>query len=427
MVVGRTVYTFAFRVLIPFFLFRIAWRGFKSPGYWRHWPERFGFGVYPKTAEKLVWLHGVSVGEVLAAKPLIDQMRQLCPDWDWLITVTTPTGRERAQALFGDFATIRYLPYDLPGAVDRFLNGASPCLAVIMETEFWPNLFARSAQRGVPLALVNVRMSEKSAAGYARFSSLTNELLSHVNWAAVQTDDDRRRLLELGLPGDRSTVTGTIKLDARISSSTVALGKALREELGSTRPLWIAASTRPGEEEIVLDAHKHVIRALPNAGLLLVPRHPERFSDVAQLVTQRGFDLVRRSDGSTSEKPWQVYLGDTMGELSVFYAASDVAFVGGSLVPLGGQNIMEPAALGLPVVSGPHTFNFAQIAVDLEKVGGLTRVTDAMELARVVVKLIQVESDRKAQGSRAKAYVIANQGATAKVASRLTAMVPSNH
>lgn len=427
MSVGRTVYTFAFRILIPFFLFRIAWRGFKSPGYWRHWPERFGFGVYPKTPAKLVWLHGVSVGEVLAAKPLVDQMRQHRPGWGWLITVTTPTGRDRAQALYGEFATVRYLPYDLPGAMKRFLIGANPCLAVIMETEFWPNLFAQSAQRGIPLALVNVRMSEKSAAGYARFSSLTKELLSHVKWAAVQTDDDCRRLLALGLPSERSTVTGTIKLDARISTSTVALGKALREELGSSRPLWIAASTRHGEEEIILEAHQYVIRTLPSVGLLLVPRHPERFNEVADLITRRGFELIRRTNGASPGKHWQVYLGDTMGELSVFYAASDLAFVGGSLVPLGGQNIMEPAALGLPVVSGPHTFNFAQIASDLESAGGLTRVNDAAELAQVVVRLLQFDNERVAQGSRAQAYVTANRGAAEWVAGQLAAMVPSEN
>lgn len=422
MVLSRRLYTLLLYVLTPLFIARLALRGMKAPAYFGHWPERFGFGGRLSRSKTVVWLHAVSVGEVLAARPLVERLRTRLPHNDWLITVTTPTGRERAEAVFGAFATVRYLPYDLPGAVRRFLDRIEPALAVVMETELWPNLFAELRRRNVPLVLANVRMSEKSATGYRKFAALTRDILSNVTWAAVQTEHDRRRMVELGLSAERIAVTGSVKLDAQIFPESITAGRHLRELLGVNRPIWIAASTRPHEEAIVLDAHRDVLRQLPDAGLLLVPRHPERFEEVAQLIAQRGFVSHRRSSASAPSRDWQVYLGDTMGELTTLYAASDVAFVGGSIEPLGGQNILEPAALGLPVLSGPHTFNFAQVADELEKAGGLVRVADAAELAASVVRLLRSAPDRHEQGCCARNYVTANQGATDRVVEGILAL-----
>lgn len=415
MVFSRPLYTFLLRLLTPLLIARLAWRGAKAPAYFRHWPERFGFsGLWPQS-KSVLWLHAVSVGEVLAARPLVERLKRQFPEHGWMITVTTPTGRERAEAAFGAFATVRYLPYDLPGANRRFLAHFQPVMAVVMETEFWPNLFAEIRARGIPLVLANVRMSERSAAGYARFATLTRDMLSCVTWAAVQTEDDGRRMVELGLNATRMAVTGSVKVDAPIAPEAIAAGRDLRRLLGVDRPLWIAASTRSGEEAIVLEAHNEVLKKIPAAGLLLVPRHPERFDEVAQLATQMGFLVHRRSGPSAPAAQWQVYLGDTMGELTTLYGAADVAFVGGSLVPLGGQNVLEPAAIGLPVLSGPHTFNFALVADELARAGGLVRVANAADLASHVVHLLSSAPDRQAQGQRARDYVTANQGAADKV------------
>ena len=405
----RHLYSALFYLATPLILARLAWSGRRNRGYWRRWPERFGYAPgTPKPGG--IWVHAVSVGEVIAALPLVERLQAAHPDLAVTVTTMTPTGSERVRAALGDRVHHRYLPYDLPGAVGRFLDDVRPRLGLLMETELWPNLVAGCAARDVPLVLANARLSAGSAAGYRRIGGLVRPLLGALGAIGAQAEADARRFVDLGADPARVSVTGSIKFDLAIDDATRDAGLALREELGPDRPCWIAASTHEGEDEIALTAHAEVSARFPGAVLVLVPRHPERFVRVASLCASRGFAVARRSRGEPGGEA-TVYLGDTMGELLALYAAADVAFVGGSLVPTGGHNPLEPAALGLPVITGPHLHNFARIAGLLEEAGALTTVADAGGLASRVVELLESPELAAACGTAGREVVARNRGA----------------
>ena len=406
----RFIYSLLLYLLVPWVLTRLVWRGLQNRGYWRRWGERFGF--VPRRQGPLIWLHAVSVGEVRASAPLVKALRRDYPGITILITTMTPTGSATVHELFGAAVAHCYVPYDLPTAVWRFLNRSRPRLALIMETELWPNLFHQCHTRGVPLILANVRMSEKSARGYRRFAGLTRATLAGVSRVGAQTEADAERMRALG--ATQVEVTGSIKFEMDVPADLAARTAALRGAIGN-RPVWVAASTRVGEEEYVLDAFARLRERMPLLLLVLVPRHPERFETVARLCHQRGFPIERRSHGSKSVvSETAILLGDTMGELLLFHAAADVSYIGGSLVPFGGQNLLEAAAVGTPVVFGPHMFNFSEISRMALERGAGRQVQDAAELASAVAGYLENPAARKVAGEAGQRMVAENRGALAK-------------
>lgn len=406
----RILYSLLMYLLIPPTLQRLLWRGFRQRGYWRRWNERFGF--VPRLAGPVLWVHAVSVGEVRAAGPLVQALRAEYPDYRILVTTMTPTGSETVRQLFGDNVAHCYVPYDLPTAVARFLERTNPQLALIMETELWPNLFHACRARKIPLVVANARLSEKSARGYRRIAGLTRATLSGVSVIGAQSDDDAARLRALGAA--RVTVTGSIKFELSVPDDITSRARDLRTGFGN-RPVWIAASTRDGEEVHVLDAFSVLTQQYPELLLVLVPRHPERFETVARLCMQRGYAIERRSQHHKAVAPGTaILLGDTMGELLLFYAAADVSYIGGSLLPLGGQNLLESLAVGTPVVFGPHMFNFSEISrMSLERGAG-RQVQDAEGLASAVGDYLADSDARRSAGDAGRRMVQANRGALAR-------------
>jgi 3-deoxy-D-manno-octulosonic-acid transferase len=410
----RIAYTILLYLLAPAVLLRLAWRGLRAPAYLRRWPERFGY-IEPPLGEQVIWLHAVSVGEVQAAQPLIRALLERYPDHSLLVTTVTPTGSARVQALFGSEVAHVYAPYDLPGTVVRFFERVRPCLAIVMETELWPNLFTACRRRSIPLLLVNARLSGKSVRGYRRVRSLASQTLAAVTRIAAQGEADARRFVSLGADSARVVVTGNLKFEQRIVPSLLERAEVLRREWGTGRPVWIAASTHEGEDELVLDVFRQLRRQFGDCLLVLVPRHPERFEPVAELCRQRGLRTVLRSSREPCTAETQVFIGDSMGELPLFYAASDVAFVGGSLVHHGGHNLLEPAALGIPVVTGPHVFNFTEICDLLLAADACRKVESVAGLERVVREWLGDANARHRVGEQGRRVVERNRGALASV------------
>jgi len=405
----RHLYTALLYLATPPILLRLIWAGRRNRAYWRRWPERFGFVSDPIPPDG-IWLHAVSVGEVIAALPLIERLHARYPERAITVTTSTPTGSDRVRAALGASVHHIYLPYDLPGAVSRFVSAVRPRLGVIMETELWPNLVACCAGQGIPVVLANARLSAGSATGYRRVAGLARSMLGDLAAIAAQAEADAGRFIALGADPAKVVVTGSIKFDLEVDAATVAAGQALRAELGTGRPCWIAASTHDGEDEAVLDAHAAIRARTPDALLLLVPRHPERFDRVAALCKARGCSVARLSHAAPAAGV-EVYLGDTMGELRLFYAAADLAFVGGSLVPTGGHNPLEPAALGLPILAGPHMHNFVRIADLLGEAGALMTVNDGADLAKRIIGLFASPERAAAAGAAGGEVVVRNRGA----------------
>jgi len=397
---------------LPFIFLRLLWRSRNAPDYRRRWAERLGF--CPFRLQQSIWVHSVSVGETIAAIPLIKALLERYPQYPLLVTTMTPTGAARVKAAFADRVQHAYIPYDLPGAVKRFLNRVDPQILVIMETEIWPNLLAACRKRQIPIVLTNARLSAKSAAGYQRIAPLTRTMLAEIQQLAAQAQADADRFIALGMSKERVTVTGNIKFDIAIAEDLIARSEVLRHQLGKSRPVWIAASTHEGEEDIILDAHRQVLAKFPESLLILVPRHPERFTQIAQLAQQKKFMVARRSENTTCTPATSIYLGDTMGELMLLYAVSDVAFVAGSFAKVGGHNLLEPAVLGKPVISGPQLFNFAAISEMLASSQALTIVTDANQLAQAVTRFFAETRLQQQMGDRARKVVEANRGALAR-------------
>lgn len=408
----RRLYTSLLYLAVPLILARLYWRGRKAPDYRRRWNERFGFfSTLPKSG--CIWIHAVSLGETRAALPLIRALQARYPQISLLITTTTPTGSRQVTEALGNTVYHVYAPYDLPGAVARFLKQSRPRLAVIMETELWPNLFRRCRAAGIPLIVANARLSERSLRGYHKLGRLTAWTLEQVTMIAAQTETDARRFRSLGATPERVRVIGNIKYDLNLPEGLVERGRELRQTWGAERPVLIAASTHNGEDEQILEAFARLRRTLPTLLLLLVPRHPERFPTVAGLCRRSGWQVATRSERRSSAADVDIFLGDTMGELLLFYGCADVAFVGGSLAPTGGHNVLEPALLGLPVLFGPHMFNFAEISQRLLEAEAAFRVENAQELADRAEHLFTAPALKQAAGERGRAVVAANRGALA--------------
>lgn len=405
----RALYTLAWWLALPWVFLYLAWRAHRQPEYLCHWNERLG--AAPRLAGRpVIWVHAVSVGETRAAAPLIQALRANYPDHTLLITHTTPTGRATGAQLFGGEVVQSYLPYDLPWCVRRFFARTQPRLAVILETEIWPNLLTACAWQGVPVFLVNARLSARSARGYARLGPLTRASLERFTGIAAQTAADAERLRRLG--ARQVVVTGNLKFDVPPPADAARRAAELRAAFAG-RFVWLAASTREGEEDLLLDALAAL--DLPDLLLVIVPRHPQRFEAVARAIAMRGLKFARRSEGRAPAADTRVYLGDSLGELPAFYAAADLAFIGGSLLPYGGQNLIEAAAAGVPVLIGPHTWNFAEAAEQAVTCGAALRVAGVGELVAAVKALYADGARRQVMAAAGRAYAQAQQGATERV------------
>jgi 3-deoxy-D-manno-octulosonic-acid transferase len=412
----RFLYLVGVYLAAPLVSLLLLWRGFADRSYWHNFAERFGFGA--PLPPQGVWLHAVSVGEVQACAPLVSALAQRHPQLPLTVTTFTPTGAARARALFGNLAQVRYVPFDLPGAVRRFFRRVQPRLAVIFETELWPNLYRESARRRVPLVLASARLSARSVSRYQRLGTLFRETVARTALIAAQGAPDAERFESLGADPANTHVTGNIKFDFELPPDIVARGARLRARYAAARPLWVAGSTHGGgEEEAVLAAQQLVCREHPEALLVLAPRHPPRFAEVAQALQQAGIPFRRRSDAAdaAAEAACAVVLLDSLGELLDFYAAADVAFVGGSLVPVGGHNLLEPAALGVPVLTGPSYANSEAIAQLLVQRGAAEVVRTAAELADRLNTLLADPAARARMGAAGRASVDSNRGALVKL------------
>ena len=407
----RLIYAMLFYLAQPLIWTRLAWRARKQPEYLQHLGERYGLHEQARP-DRLLWLHAVSVGETRAAEPLIKALLNEYPDHSLLLTHMTPTGRAVGGELIGKYGPRliqAYLPYDLPDACVRFFDYFKPRLGLLMETEIWPNLIATARQREIPMLLVNARLSVKSQQGYQRFLPLIRPALGKLAGVAAQTSADGERLKSIG--AGEVCITGNLKFDVTPAPEKLRLGAEWRQSFGN-RPVWLAASTREGEESFILDAFSRL--DLPGLLLLLVPRHPQRFNEVAAMVEERRLSFCRRSEGAFPTPETRVWLGDSMGEMPAYFASSDISLIGGTLLPFGGQNLIEAAACGCPVLVGPHTFNFAQATDDALACGAAQRVADAADAAAWVKKLLV---DTKALQTMRKAAVSFSQehrGATAR-------------
>lgn len=414
---ARILYTLAVVVLLPWAFLHLAWRSRRQPEYLQHWRERLGF-YGARTAGDVIWIHAVSVGETRAAQPLVAALRQRHPGCQIVMSHMTPTGRQTAETLFGDGVLRVYLPYDTPWAVAAFLDRFRPKLGLVMETELWPNLVAACRRRVLPLLLVNARLSERSARRYARVAALARQTLSGLAAVAAQAEDDARRLRELGAP--EVSVLGNVKFDIDPPPPQLALGDEFRRRIGD-RPVFLCASTREGEEALILDAWPQDQRAL----LVIVPRHPQRFEEVAALLTARGLRTQRRSDQATIATDTRVWLGDSMGELFAYYAAADVAFVGGSLLDYGCQNLIEPCSIGRPVLIGPSTFNFAEAAREALAARAALQVPEAPALAAEALALLADPVRRAAMADSGRSFAARHRGATARTLALIERFIPA--
>ena len=409
----RVLYSLVLYLCAPLALCYLLLRGTKNRAYLERIPERFGYIPEPGSAQPVIWIHAVSVGEVKASGMLVKRLLSAYPDCRVLMTTVTPTGAARVRSLFAGTVEHRYLPYDLPHAVLLFLRRINPRLLVILETEIWPNLLYYCKRRGVPAILVNARLSSASYQGYLklrRFSASAVQSLSHI---AARGAEDAERFLALGADPARVSIAGNLKFDIDTGADIVAQTASLRRSIAAGRPVWIAASTHAGEEEQALDAFVRVRQAFADCLLIIAPRHPERFDKVYDLCRRRGLDVARRSAAAGVEaRDTDVYLLDTLGELPLFYACADAAFVGGSLTPVGGHNVLEPAALGVPLISGPHTANFREVIELFKADDAIMIVTDAAQLAAAVTGLLQDADLGRARGERGQRLVRRNQGAT---------------
>ncbi len=408
---NRFYYSVLLYLILPLVPLKLLWRGIKQPAYRQHWGERFGFYSI-KLCKPVIWLHCVSVGETRAAEPLINALQATYPNHQILLTHGTPTGRETGEALFGNGVERVYLPYDVPFAVHRFLAHFKPAIALMMETELWFNLIAACKQRKIPVLLLNARLSEKSAKGYAKLGRLAQVGLQSLTSVAAQTADDAARLKHLG--AQNISVAGNLKFDVKPTADSFDKGLQLRKQLGD-RPVFLAASTRDGEEALILDSLNKI--SIPNLLTIIVPRHPQRFDAVATLLEQRGIHYQRKSllNSGALIANAQVVLGDTMGEMSMYYAACDMTLIGGSLLNYGGQNLIEAAHVGKPILIGEHTFNFAQASDDAVTAGAAMRVKDADDLMQNVDRLLKSKTELANMQQAALGFSVAYAGATVRL------------
>lgn len=417
--------------LLPILLF-LQWRkGFRNKGYWQHWNERLGFTHFPERLPEQVqlsdehgsstvdenfrydfWIHAVSVGEARAITPLVKRLLAEQPDRRILMTMSTPTGRDTVRLLLKDTVDLCYLPYDVGFCVNQFLRRARPKVAIIVETEVWPNLIVKAKKQRIPVLYVNVRLSERSFLKYQRFPKFSNAIFGRIAYMAIQGPADAARLNQLGVPIGKFSITGNIKFDVQMPASLEESARGLRGLFTESRTVWIAGSTREGEEDILLPVYKNLKQKHEDLLLIIVPRHPERFDEVAKICKRYKLNVFRRTNTPAQiDAETDVYLGDTLGELSLMYAASDIAFVGGSMVPFGGQNILEPCALGVPVVFGTHMFNFQEISELTIAANAGIQVLDQAHLERELDVLIQRPNRRDEIGNNGRALIDEHKGA----------------
>ncbi len=409
---SRRLYSILLYLGIPLILLRLLWRARRAPDYRQRIGERFGLGL-PAQKGGVIWIHAVSVGETLAALPLIERLQAEYPQRQLLITTMTPTGSAQVRRSFGDSVIHVYAPYDLPFAVRRFLDAMRPELLLIIETELWPNILHYTAQRDIPALLINARLSQNSAQGYAKLGRLARSMLGNLSFVCAQNGSDAQRFIAVGLAENRVAVTGSIKFDVQFDQALRVQAQQLRAQwsAGEQRRIWIAASTHHGEDAIMLAAQQQLQQQFPDLLLVIVPRHPERFDAVYALCQASGIPTQRRSQTQSLDQHTRILLADTMGELSLLFGACDIAFVGGSLVATGGHNMIEPAAWGLPVISGPHVFNFTDVARVLAEQGGLTIVQDQRQLCMQLTLLLNDENKRRQAGDSNQQVVADNRGA----------------
>lgn len=411
----RRIYNFIFYLILPLILLRLLWKSYKLPAYRKRWPERLGF-LRINPLNESIWLHAVSLGETNAALPLIKSLKARYPDTNIVVTVMTPTGSARIKEVFGDSVLHFYVPYDYSGAVNRFLNYINPRLLIIMEKELWPNILHYCEKRRIPVMLANAIVSKHSLSGYRKIKTLTKNMLKNVNIIAAQTQLDAQRFIYLGAEPGKVKVIGNIKFDITIPEGLIDKAKELRAALGANRNIWVAGSTHQGEEEKILQAHQKIKQFLPNTLLILVPRHPERFSEITELAKKQGFNVMRRSEQQAYNSETDILIGDTMGELLLFYAASDVAVVCGSFMPgIGGHNLLEPAALNIPVISGIFLDNCSEISQLLENAEALIKVNNVEELADAIIKLLKDPLLREKQSAAGFSVVARNRGVLNKL------------
>jgi 3-deoxy-D-manno-octulosonic-acid transferase len=418
----RFLYIVIAYLLAPVVIGALALRGFRDRSHWQGFSQRFGLGA--PVRQPSIWVHAVSVGEVQAAAPLVNALLERFPHVPLVLTTVTPTGRSRAQALFKGRVDVRYVPIDLPGAVRRFFDRAQPQLAVILETEIWPNLYHRCGQLEIPLVMASARISPRSVNRYRRMVGLFRQALSHGIFIAAQSEQDAERFRSIGASADRTHVVGNIKFDFRLPPAIEMQGAALRRLLGVDRPVWVAGSTHAGEEDVLLAAHRLVRARFSQALLVLVPRHPPRFGEVAGWLESRGVKFVTRDSGAAATGDTVVFLVNTLGELLAFYAAGDVAFVGGTLVPIGGHNLLEPASLGLPVLAGVNNFNSADVARLLVESGAVRIVHDAAELSSAICELLAEPAARARMGASGRKAIEENRGAVDRLMEFLAPLLP---
>ena len=418
----RGLYSAVLYLLLPITVYHLVWRGFRVREYFKRWDERYA--SYPESGgHPRVWLHAVSVGEVNAAAPVVNALRELRPDIRWIITTITPTGSQRVRALWGDAVDHVYLPYDVPGSVNRFLAHFRPSLALILETELWPNMLFGCRDRDIPVYILNARLSARSLKGYRVLKALVSRALRTVNCVAAQSADDAVRFIELGARPEQVRALGNLKFEIHPPDPSAVL-EGFHQHVPTTRPVWIAASTHEGEEQAVVDIHKHLLARHPDALLLWAPRHPERFAKVEALVREQGWRVATRSAQKWPEAGTQVFVLNTLGELMTFYACARVAFVGGSLQPIGGHNLLEPAAMGVATVTGPHLHNFAEISRRMTEAGALRICADAQSVGATVELLLEDDAERERMVEAGRALVASGRGALERTLELITPQLP---
>jgi 3-deoxy-D-manno-octulosonic-acid transferase len=409
----RYLYSCLFYLAVPFILSRLLWRSRTIPQYRQRWLERFAYFKVHKQQQHGIWLHAVSLGEFVAAIPMVRALLQQYPDLPLTITSMTITGSNRIYQEFGNQVYHYYVPYDLPSVVKRFLKKVQPKLIIILETELWPNILHYCGKQHIPVLLSNARLSQRSMQGYQRIAKSTRAMLQNITLLAAHAQTDAERFVELGLPASRVVITGSIKFEIVNSPSIFEQAAVLRHQFAQ-RLVWIAASTHEGEEKQVLNAFQTILKTVPEALLILVPRHPERFTQVKELCSKQGFHVITRSSGEPCSMITQIFLGDTMGELKLFYAASDVAFVGGSLVAIGGHNVLESIGLNIPTITGPNMFNFSEINTLLLQAKAIKQINNQAELAQAVISLLQEPTARAEMQRNGEKVLSQNRGALQK-------------
>jgi len=412
----KLLYTSLFVLALPFIVLRLIWRGFKAPAYWHRWSERFGASPRLSKQDKVIWVHAVSVGEVEACRPLVAELQVTFPDSTLLITTMTPTGSARVKLLFDDSVAHCYLPYDIPLFLEQFIARSQPMFGIIMETEIWPNLIFSCYKDNVPLLLANARLSVRSAKSYSRWSNFISSILQSLTVIAAQGEQDKQHFKQLGADENRLFVTGNLKYETSLAITNLnQQAQAMRKIWGQDRPVWIVASTHEGEETLIIEAFRSILKQIPTLLLIIVPRHPERFERVASLISDNQLPYTRRSKQETASADTQVLLIDTMGELPLFYACSDIAFVGGSLVEHGGHNLLEPAILAKAIITGPHFFNFTEITKQFLEADAAILVADKNELEKTVVMLLQDQQQCIVMGEAALEIIDKSQGASRRI------------